>query len=350
MYCCERSTSKASTQQFNIFDKSDWISDPFRCGREEKEMNKFDGIQSIGICRTCATESRGLKNVFVPENDTTIAEMIFLCTQIPIFEIDDRPTGICRSCIAKLKTSFEFYHLVRSSEEKFLTQCSTVDLFDVKEEPSAVDDVKVEVNEVEEPDEILQPIIFVEPIPKPDQIFNDDIPSKRKRGRPPVMRPVIETPPNLLKKPKSFECYQCRMKFKSLCKVRMHLREHDPRHLCRICIKRFTKQEFETHLCSGDNMNCDQCSESFTSTMDLVNHLENDHRLPLKYKCYKCARKYQMKLLLDIHKETHTDDEKKFICDICGIRVRTRFLIKEHMEVMHTDKRGKLKSNIEFFS
>lgn len=322
-------------------------------------MNKTDNIQSIGICRTCATESRGLKNLFtLSDYNITFAEMIFVCTQITIYETTERPTNICRNCISKLKIAYEFHNLVRSCEEKFLLQnvTKTEEEFDeiYVEPPHIITIEPAELLSVEEPEMVGdEPTIFVKSEPEQlvefDEAISEDqtqLPRRgRKRGRPRSekhqeirrgRKPSFE-----IKGKKSFECYQCRKQFKSLFKVKLHLRDHDPTYRCRICMKHFTKQHYKEHLCKGASIECEQCSRTFTSTMNLVYHLKA-HKIQNTHKCYKCARKYPMKLLLEFHKESHTNEEKKFICDICDTRVRSKYLIKEHMESVHTDKRSNL--------
>lgn len=300
------------------------------------------------ICRTCGFKSECLEDLFSLENGVSFAEMIQLCTRVPIIQADDRPNGICRTCIVNLRISYDFYFLVRGTEDNFIAL----------QVPTNLSPVKVKVELPEDSEEMPEHVLTIEPIFMSAVIVpNTTETPERKRRRPPKVRPNINIEPpskirsNFYHQKKltnpslnlnTFECYKCKIELRSLTRVRVHLREHDPKHNCRICLQRYTKQDFQKHICNGQqSIHCDQCTESFESTINLVHHLNSQHQGGDNFKCYKCGRNYGMKSLLEFHKKCHPSEEKKFICDICGMRARTKYLIKEHLEIMHTNKRGK---------
>lgn len=315
-------------------------------------------------CRTCARESTNLKSLYEDiEHGKTFAEMINICTRVSFNEFELRPKSICTNCMVNLKAAYEFYNLVISSEERFKTLISS----DLLPKSGDVNDPKHIASSPEEYkfeplfDEIDQSIVKTEGVfveePNVTQLSdenesdgNDDNDPTfeprwpiRKRAMPlkPDKKSAISKPrrPSIFKQSMEFECYQCHLSFSSLSKVKVHFREHDASTECRICMKKFTRHDYVRHLCKETEIPCQYCSKPFETTVSLIKHINGTHKDHRNYKCYKCAKSFHMKSLLEIHKPTHSQEAKRFICDICDSRYRTRFQIKEHIEVSHTDKR-----------
>lgn len=330
------------------------------------------------FCRTCAKESSELQSLYhFTENDKTFAEMIKICTQISFYKFELRPKVICKDCVMKLNAAYEFYHLVRSSEEKFKTMVSS-QIF-TKSETGTNEDMKdsklanrvhvvvqrkIEKEPVEMTKSIFEP--ETEIIERAEDIFVAEMCANRPNGereRPftfadhrfdrkckynhgrstkPDKKPIASKKRKIdVHRPYAeFECYKCKKSFPSHFKVQVHLREHDATRKCRVCLKEFTQYEFIKHLCDGTEIKCQYCSKPFQSTHTLVKHINGNHKDHPNYKCYDCAKAFPSKTLLEIHKPIHDGEEKIFVCDICGSRYRTRFQIKEHMETKHSDKRS----------
>lgn len=328
------------------------------------------------FCRTCAKESIYLQSLYhFAENDKTFADMIKMCTQISFYEFELRPKVICKDCVIKLNAAYEFYNLVRCSEETFKTMVSS-QIF-TKSEASTNEAMKesklaaswhvviqrkVETEPVKMTESIVEP--KTEVLERAEDIFvaemranlsngGSERPCKKKTGRKCKYKRGISKKQDkqsiASKKRKidvhrpyaGFECYKCRKSFPSHFKVQVHLREHDATRKCRVCLKKFTQFAFFKHLCDdGTDMKCQYCSKPFQSTHTLVKHINGIHKDHPNYKCYDCAKAFPSKTLLEIHKPTHHGEENKFVCDICGSRYRTRFQIKEHMELKHSDRRS----------
>lgn len=313
-------------------------------------------------CRICATESTDLKSLYHDiEHGKTFAEMINICARVSFNEFEIRPKCICTNCVANLKTAYEFYNLIICSEDKFKTLISSDLLPKSEVNTEDASDYKDISNSPEEYhfepliDAIDQSIIKTEGIfvEEPNvNLLSDENESddqkverwpRRRRGRP---RNADKKPavckirrPSIFRPSMEFECYQCHQSFPSLSKVKVHFREHDASTKCRICMKKFTRHDYIRHLCKGTEIPCQYCSKPFKTTASLIKHINGSHKDHRNYKCYKCAKAFPMKSLLEVHKPTHSQEEKRFICDICDSRFRTRFQIKEHMEITHTDKR-----------
>lgn len=329
-------------------------------------------------CRMCAIKSKNLRNLYqADEEGKTLAQKIKECLSLSFYEFELRPKCICTKCIAKLNSVYEFYQLIKSSDEIFKKIVATE--FITKPE---VDTAKDEFKD-------LKPLILAKTqrtVTKIKPIKIDAVTTKRAdkpkleafHEKPQVF--VNEINPDLErlwrqklglltkghKKPAAsnmkrrrqsanyfadkhqdteFQCYDCKSMFPSAGKLRTHMHElHETMIECRICMKSFTRHAYTLHLCDGGNeMECQYCSKKFNSTVTLVKHINQQHKNHHNYKCYDCARAFPTKALLEIHKPTHDTEEKRFVCDICDERFRTRYQIKEHIETTHTDKRCKEK-------
>ncbi|XP_031635839.1 gastrula zinc finger protein XlCGF46.1-like isoform X2 [Contarinia nasturtii] len=306
-----------------------------------------ENVKFSEYCRTCAIESKDLRSLYeVNKNGKTIAELIELCAQFSLNENEIRPKNICKNCVVMLNTAFEFYNLVRSSEQRLLGNDETLDIKkeETKQLPFSMED-QVENIFVEEPNVILSCNENEEQSVTVDSSdIERSVRKRRKRTRKSVGVKKVHTKSgravinNLAST--DFECYKCKQSFSSIHKVNEHFKDHEITSKCRICLKKCTRCEYFQHLCQGAKIDCQYCQKSFSTTPSLIKHINRNHKSHKNYKCYDCAKSFHTKLLLEIHKPTHDTEEKRFVCDLCQSRFRTRFQIKEHMELTHTDKRS----------
>lgn len=331
-------------------------------------MNKTAlNLKLFEYCRVCAKKSKDLRSLHEEiECGKTISELVEMMTQFTLHEDDVRPNHICEDCVAMLNTAYEFYNLVRCSEQKFEDLVSSnFSTSDIKSENSfktsleelhnsnfLIDgpckmDTETENIFIEEPNVILlcdenekpHSIKCVSPVEIVRPKRERETRSRKTIKRTKVVRTRRSNINNMMGE---FECYKCRLGFPSLFKVKTHLQEHDAMTKCRICMKTLNHCEYAQHLCKGQEIDCQYCSKSFNTTIGLIKHINKNHKKHKNYKCYNCARAFHTKLLLEIHKPSHDAEELRFVCDICGNRFRTRYQIKEHIEINHTDKRCNL--------
>ena len=62
---------------------------------------------------------------------------------------------------------------------------------------------------------------------------------------------------------------------------------------------------------------CDECGKGFLNNRRLSDHT-NVHTGEKPYKCKFCSSCFASQKNHRIHERGHTDDQKKFRCDICG--------------------------------
>lgn len=125
--------------------------------------------------------------------------------------------------------------------------------------------------------------------------------------------------------------------------------EPEPEERCEVCFE--TTADLDQHICMDQSeVNCDYCSASFKSTIDLGIHLSDaKHPDTQLFKCDKCTMAFAAASLLQFHQSsehTHTsieDTHKRtyFECYLCKIKIRswteTRTHLKQH--VAARDKR-----------
>lgn len=319
------------------------------------------------FCRICAKRSSyNMKNLFGDANDCeTLAEKIYQCTQIHLTQQINRPSKVCNQCAYKLEQAYEFYESVKNSEQTFQNMIMMPTLksktcTEQKPIPAELVEVKMETQDVDniiEHDSAIVPIadmidvivggkeepteydsLEMEPIARKQQKKMTKkkitIPiEKRGRGRPGRM----------------FECYRCKIQFRSFRKTSVHLRQHyaEEKFKCNVCGVRFILlDDYNQHLCQGTSIACSYCNEIFDTTNALLNHLEQSHEEKTLFKCEKCAKFYSMELLKQIHMLQHseqfeTEDSKPFGCNVCKKRFANRLSLRNHKEI-HSEEKRKL--------
>ncbi|XP_044269532.1 zinc finger protein 62 homolog isoform X34 [Tribolium madens] len=117
----------------------------------------------------------------------------------------------------------------------------------------------------------------------------------------------------------SFVCEFCSKFFRNYKHFRIHLKQHDPNHV-------------ETKL------PCSQCFKLFTRKYELKIHMENVHSgAEGKYVCDICGKRMKASSSLQKHKKIHTG-EKNFVCQICGRAFIGAQALKRHIRV-HTKEK-----------
>lgn len=320
-------------------------------------MNLLDDL-----CRTCAKKSSKMLYLFGNSDDgETLADKIFVCTQIYVNNQIERPSKMCSNCALRLEQAYDFQKLVKSSEEIFQqmllpTKTDTVTAKEIIDDPISIDVLDIKVEEDEEPittasnsaeikqtdnaktvikKERSKSIVIVKASKKCEknrkQKIKDELVIKRKKDI----------------RNKIFECYKCKTKCSSFWKTSVHLKQHDAeeKYKCIVCGSRFILwQEFNRHLCHGSDIRCSYCNETFAATIALLNHLEQSHDEKTLFKCEKCAQFYSMSSLRQYHimiqhADIESEESKQFVCNVCKKRFSNKYALRSHEEVHSDEKR-----------
>lgn len=308
------------------------------------------------MCRVCGKSSSQTINLFgIRKKGLILAEMLAICTQTNIQRTDLRPSNICSSCLSNLEIAFDFYNLVKSSEDQFqrivsnsthipevqpnnipcvpteTIECSEIEISIPKLDFSSVEAEYLKSELDEEPHHQPQ----IAQIHEQYDVSNEYLKKREEQNR---HRQELKK----RRKNRLFECFMCKKKLKSFTDTRNHLKRHKEGtpFRCKICSMYYSEEQFQQHLCRGQSVQCDYCFDCFETTRSLLDHLDSHKDQHNLHKCSECSKIFPMVFLLDCHRAQHAIIEKPYVCRICNHRFRLHFLLKKHLAT-HSNERRK---------
>ncbi len=171
----------------------------------------------------------------------------------------------------------------------------------------------------------------------------EDVPVKRKRGRPKS---------NKDPKAREFCCEHCGKTFKQLNVFRVHTRIHtgERPYQCELCGMSFnqigTLKDHQKIHTGEKPHSCPHCPSRFTNKTRLTRHIRT-HTGERPYKCDFCQMDFATQSVLVKHRRVHTG-EKPFSCDECGMSFTQRSTLVNHKKV-HTGKRRRYPQRLLYF-
>lgn len=334
------------------------------------------------LCRVCAKECVPMINLFNSKtNDLFLNEMLAKCIQKQIDRNDAKPSKICLRCVDQLCSAYEFCCLANASQVKFqhLIATALIPAKTIKAEKMDSDDIEMtEISNIGHmnTDETFpldsEPLIdvgrsplqldplAVEPAKSTDQnvqlaksvnatelsAYANYADPLQLSGVNQSMLPASEPVENKLKEAEPvgivnaispYECYLCKIKFKTYDGCRVHLDGH-MEVSCKICSVYLSADGYKKHLCQGLNMKCEYCDESFPSTIKILGHL-NCHKGQYKmHKCNTCSKILLSQFLLEAHKRQHRDldTSTEVSCEICRVYFSVKGLKKHFCQGLNT--------------
>ena len=147
---------------------------------------------------------------------------------------------------------------------------------------------------------------------------------------------------------RAHECDVCHHRFTTSGALNMHKRTHtgEKPFACEVCGQAFRQRATcRRHIQIVHNgerpHQCPECQKTFTRLHHMQRHRQSHYvarkDLPRNEKCAECDKAFLNKSELAKHKATHTG-EKRFCCEVCGIRVSQRVHLRRHM-LIHENKR-----------
>ncbi|XP_043247893.1 zinc finger protein 761-like [Colletes gigas] len=138
---------------------------------------------------------------------------------------------------------------------------------------------------------------------------------------------------------KSFECVNCKKRFRLLKNLKAHERLHTGKGLvqCEICDKRFSqtynlKIHLRTH--KGTRLHkCEYCNKCFVQKGNLVEHLRI-HTKVKPFECKTCGKRFSQSSHLKNHEASHAS-LRQHQCRLCGKRFKLANHLKRHL-TLHT--------------
>lgn len=297
------------------------------------------------LCRVCGKNSKKMISLFgIRKKGLTLADMLSICTQSSVHQTDRLPANVCNQCLANLEIAFDFHKQVKASEKQF-QQILSLDE-PIIEIPSSEYNAPLEIdsgiNEKCEPK--------LELVEEPGIFITCDVASVLNREPSSVVNNVATVTPELRahrqemrerRMHRLFECFMCKAKLKSFVDMRQHLKQHNEAtpFSCKVCSMHFSAEQYERHLCHGESVQCDYCTESFRTTTSLLEHLESHTGHHKLFKCQDCSKIFPMVFLLDCHRaRQHRVIERPYTCRICMRTFRLANSLTKH-RATHSDER-----------
>ena len=113
---------------------------------------------------------------------------------------------------------------------------------------------------------------------------------------------------------------------------------------------------------AGIDLRCAECDTLFYFQEDFTNHMAIKHEINCPYECKQCGEGFKEREHFILHYDAHcrtkscegkecnkramsresetTHNERPFICDLCGKTFKSQFDLKQHVNGVHTTKRG----------
>lgn len=106
--------------------------------------------------------------------------------------------------------------------------------------------------------------------------------------------------------------------------------------LCKKCSRKWNQTEFTHHQCQPLTIHCKICNQ-YIKSFSYQQHKVRHENLRL-HKCEICHTGFNQSGHLLTHMEQVHNDQKVYICEICGKGSKTPWLYRSHLKVKHEDK------------
>lgn len=315
-------------------------------------------LDLLSLCRVCTSKTCSQIKIFeVGEHGTmSLADMVLQCTQVVIEKNDQLPQNICSKCCENLDIAYQFQHLVQESDDKFRQILASKQTKHELQQPSVIETVLL-VDDGELGQAVIethlkrkikddygqslkkaksvatkkyQELNFAENIRDPTAKLPSNPRNRGIRKMGPNFKQRIQVS-RVRTEAVKFECYKCRERTPNLFRLQCHMKAHKvgTPNFCVVCEMHFSNEKFKTHVCYGESIQCEYCSETFEATQDLLKHLELHASEQVINNCMYCKNVYAMKRLMELHLRHH-HKTKLYKCNDCDHEFWSRESFKKH--------------------
>jgi len=325
---------------------------PATIKKEKSEKNSvFPLVQTTSLLK-CPNQNCNFCSLSIPEIQTHIVEecnaSISISSQVLEY-VDVKPQGlnlkkeqninVKQEAIDPLEKNTELKaEKVDINEVQFNTDCSenSEDVDDVGIPKEIPDSLTIDDDSCSEDDQVDEVVCEQE-----NCSYSTKSISSYKAHR------IMHQRKDILKELKK-TCPVCRLNFKTLFKLKEHIKRHGQ------CVGAFTRchvdncqKNIETkifydhvlyeHFGEQYKLNCDQCDFKATSTSKLKNHimLHIDER---PFKCSHCDKSFRNNSQLLEHVQILHSKAQPFSCIDCGQSFYTRAQLCKHSQTKHSNK------------
>uniref|UniRef100_A0A8D8PEW0 Zinc finger protein 333 n=3 Tax=Culex pipiens TaxID=7175 RepID=A0A8D8PEW0_CULPI len=283
------------------------------------------------LCRLCLTNQGEMFPIFGGEIPD-LAEKIYDCTTVEVYNIDGLPALICQQCQANIVIC-----------NSFLRSCQKVDrLFGPKFRQHGLPKVPAKV--------VTNGAVVPAKSPVLDRLKNDD-----KLRRQSVNEDRKDDIKRVIKKRLSEESHVANTSMELLAvKIEQSIKneldqqvEVDGRQKCSKCglLVHNLRQHKQLHATVGKHV-CGICNKTFPKRFLLKYHA-NSHTGEKPYECTECGQRFSSPTNLYRHKQIHSgsgtyhrsEEDQRFHCNVCHCVFKHRKLIQKHMRANHRERK-----------
>lgn len=282
-------------------------------------------INTDKICRTCLSEENNMRSVFSIDESNGEAlklhEMLMSCASVQVMEDDGLPDQVCIQCTHHIIRSFSFKQLCERSEStlrQILGQPSQ-SYMELKPYQQNLDlDISDQKDDLEPKFESVDVDISKigsdsdgsDNLNEETRLTNNQTLIKRKKVKDDT-------------KQKLYPCEECTQCFTTAMDLKFHRRTHpkkSTKHICKICQQGFASastlcRHMKVHDGAKRHL-CNECGKGFTRSDDLTRHLRI-HTGEKPFPCKLCGKSFSQSFRLLEHMRAHAN-KKSFVCPICS--------------------------------
>uniref|UniRef100_A0A336MX27 CSON005445 protein n=1 Tax=Culicoides sonorensis TaxID=179676 RepID=A0A336MX27_CULSO len=288
-----------------------------------------------GSCRICLEDEKrtiSFKDTVPSLKQISYTELFQDISGITLLE--SGPQRLCKECGIHLVEAYELKQKIKESENLLLNlieQLIVINPTVEKESNDNSQDIKKE--NTEDFDGNSQDFVFggvieadVEAVVKidPEEVKSEDSLGDYTEDEKEKKKPSSKS----VKKQKQSK--------------RTHKKESQSLSLrCSICLEVFTKKyDFRNHyrvMHVGQEIQCPNCPKKFNNADEFDKHIRHGHKKRNREKtlCPHCAKVMLNTSIQEHIKSIHEEHHREYICDLCGVRAKSKDILTGHMKFKH---------------
>ena len=140
---------------------------------------------------------------------------------------------------------------------------------------------------------------------------------------------------------KNIPCELCGKLFYNQTHLRSHMEHHNKdKHICHICSNNFSSSKsLREHIKFKHNPDslpkCTVCHKTYSTPQNLKSHFSRVHMQEKKYICPDCGKAFFEKAELDFHSSSHNPQDLNVTCDICKLKFKNNKTLYYHKKRTH---------------